>query len=121
MELWSRGNAALVPEYYADSYVQHNADMPGGARRILEIVQQNIGQYIASSGGPYPIDIHMLAAEADIVCVYLSISMAGINRHEGARSTNVDLFRVDQQGRMVEHWDVLEMDSEALQSAQTLF
>jgi predicted SnoaL-like aldol condensation-catalyzing enzyme len=121
LEMWGQGNAALVPEFYADSYIQHNADMPGGAKRILEIVQQNIRQYIDATGGPYPIDIHALAAEGDIVGVHLSISMAGINRHEGARSTNVDIFRVDQQGRMVEHWDVLEMDSESLESAQSLF
>jgi predicted SnoaL-like aldol condensation-catalyzing enzyme len=121
MEMWGQGNAALVPEFYADSYIQHNADMPGGATRILEIVQQNIRQYIDASGGPFPIDIHALAAEGDIVCVYLSIFMAGINRHEGVRSTNVDIFRVDQQGRMVEHWDVLEMDSEPLESTQLLF
>jgi predicted SnoaL-like aldol condensation-catalyzing enzyme len=121
MEMWGQGNAALVPEFYADSYIQHNADMPGGAKRILEIVQQNIRQYIEATGGPYPIDIHALAAEGDIVCVYLSISMAGINRHEGARSTNVDIFRMDQLGRMVEHWDVLEMDSEPLQCTPTLY
>jgi predicted SnoaL-like aldol condensation-catalyzing enzyme len=121
LEMWGQGNAALVPEFYAESYVQHNADMPGGARRIREIVQQNIRQYIDATGGPFPIDIHALAAEGDIVCVYLSIFMAGINRHEGARSTNVDIFRVNQQGQMVEHWDVLEMEREPLESALTLF
>jgi MFS family permease len=121
LDMWGKGNAALVPEFYDDAYIQHNADMPGGARRILEIVQQNIRQYIDATGGPYPIDIHTMAAEGDIVCVHLSISMAGINRHEGARSTNVDIFRVNQQGRMVEHWDVLEMDSEPLESTQSMF
>ena len=121
VELWSQGNPALVAEYYAPGYIQHNADMPGGFARIREIVETDIVKYMAATGGAFPVDVHAMAAEGDIVCVYLSIFMAGINRHDGARSTNVDIFRVDRDGKMIEHWDVLEMDSEPVTNARTLF
>src|ERR1700756_1094583 len=29
-ELWAKGDSSLVEKYYAQSYVQHNPDMPGG-------------------------------------------------------------------------------------------
>jgi predicted SnoaL-like aldol condensation-catalyzing enzyme len=65
--------------------------------------------------------VHRIGAEGDFVFVHLSLFMAGINRNAGDRSTNVDIFRVDESGRMVEHWDVLEMESEPLPDATTLF
>jgi predicted SnoaL-like aldol condensation-catalyzing enzyme len=55
------------------------------------------------------------------VFVHLSLFMAGINRNAGDSSTNVDIFRVDQSGLMVEHWDVLQMQSEALPNSLTIF
>ncbi|MET0984608.1 MAG: nuclear transport factor 2 family protein [Steroidobacteraceae bacterium] len=120
-ELWGKGNAALVPDFYDESYVQHNLDMPGGFRRIQEIVANEIQRYISVTGGPFPVNVHRIGAEGDLVFVHISIFMAGINRNEGVRSTNVDIFRVDENGRMVEHWDVLEMASEPLPDESTLF
>jgi predicted SnoaL-like aldol condensation-catalyzing enzyme len=45
-QLWMPGNAALVPAYYARSYVQHNPDMPGGYERIVAVVETSIRSYI---------------------------------------------------------------------------
>ena len=120
-ELWSKGNADLVADFYAESYVQHNADMPGGYARIREIVENDIPRYIEATGGPFPVDVHHMGAEGDIVFVHLSLFMAGINRNDGDRSTNVDIFRVDRHGRMVEHWDVLQIEGVALPPTATVF
>lgn len=120
-ELWSKGNADLVADFYAESYVQHNADMPGGYARIREIVENDIPRYIEATGGPFPVDVHHIGAEGDIVFVHLSLFMAGINRNDGDRSTNVDIFRVDRHGRMVEHWDVLQIEGVALPPTATVF
>ena len=72
------------------------------------------------AGGPFPIEVHRVGAEGDLVFAYHSIFMAGIDRNDGDKSTNIDIFRVDESGRMVEHWDVLEMESEPLPSSVTL-
>ncbi len=120
-ELWSKGNADLVADFYARSYMQHNVDMPGGYARIKHIVENDIRRYIERSGGPFPVDVHHVGAEGDIVFVHLSLFMAGINRNDGDRSTNVDIFRVDRDGRMVEHWDVLQIEGVALPPTAALF
>ena len=120
-QLWVRGDASLVPRFYSDSYVQHNPDMPGGYARIQEVVRDNIRAYMARTGGPFPVEILRLGAEGDLVFAHISIFMAGINRNEGDRSTNVDIFRVDADGRFTEHWDVLQMEREPVERAELLF
>jgi predicted SnoaL-like aldol condensation-catalyzing enzyme len=121
LEFWGKGQAHLAAKYYDESYVQHNAEMPGGFARIKEIAANDIRRYIELTGGPFPINIHHLAAAGDLVCVHLSIFMAGINRDDGKRSTNVDIFRVNAAHRMVEHWDVLQIEGVPLPSTATLF
>ena len=119
--LWMPGNAALVPEFYERSYVQHNPDMPGGYERIAEVVATSIRSYIERTGHDFPVTIHRIGAEGDLVFVNLSILMAGIDRNDGVRSTNVDIFRVNRAGRMTEHWDVLQMEVEPVARTEVLF
>lgn len=121
LEFWGQGQAQLVSKYYAESYIQHNVEMPGGFNRIREIAANDIRRYIELTGGPFPIDIHRMAAAGDVVCVHLSIFMAGIGRDDGRRSTNVDIFRVGADRCMVEHWDVLQIDGAPLPSVATFF
>jgi len=120
-ELWAKGDSSLVAKYYAESYVQHNPDMPGGFARIKEVLDNDIRGHIQATGAPFPIEIHHLGAEGDLVFLHLSLFMAGINRNAGERSTNVDIFRVDQSGLMIEHWDVLQIQGEALPDSLTIF
>ena len=119
--VWMPGNAALVPEFYERSYVQHNPDMPGGYERIVEVVETSIRSYIERTGREFPVTIHRIGGEGDLVFVNLSILMAGINRNDGVRSTNVDIFRVNRAGRMTEHWDVLQMEVEPVARPDVLF
>jgi len=119
--MWMPGDVTLVPEFYERSYVQHNPDMPGGYERIVAVVEGNIRGYIERTGTPFPVHVHRIGAEGDLVFVHLSLFMAGINRNEGARSTNVDIFRVNGAGRMTEHWDVLQMEVEPVERAELLF
>ncbi|GLR67322.1 hypothetical protein GCM10010909_20030 [Acidocella aquatica] len=121
LNMWSKGNAALVPVYYDESYIQHNPDMPGGFHRIKEIVETEIPKYIAATGGDFPVDIHLMGAGGDLIYVYHSVFMAGINRNDGARSTNTDIFRMNAENRMIEHWDVLEIEGDKLADDATLF
>lgn len=119
--VWAEGRPELVPVHYAPHYVQHNPDMPGGAERIREIVETNIADYRARTGGDFPIEIHQIGAGGDLIFVRYSIFMAGIGRMEGSRATNTDIFRIDADNRMIEHWDVLEMHGEPMPDTRTLF
>ena len=121
LRIWAEGKAELVPTHYSPDYVQHNPDMPGGYDCIRGVVEKEIGPYIARTGGPFPIDIHQLGAEGDLIFVRYSIFMAGIGRVDGSRATNTDIFRIGPDNRMIEHWDVLEIEGEPLPDDRTLF
>lgn len=121
MEVWSKGRRELVDVYYDPGYVQHNPDMPGGYHRIAEVVGTDIQKYIAAAGGPFPVNAHLIGAEGDLIFVHYSVFMAGINRMDGARSVNLDIFRISAQNRMIEHWDVLQIEGEPLPDDSTLF
>lgn len=119
--VWSEGRADRVADYYSPAYVQHNPDMPGGYERIVEIVSKEISAFIATTGGPFPVNIHQLGAAGDLIFVRHSVSMIGIGRMGGYRSTNTDIFRIGADNRMIEHWDVLEIEGEPLPDTRTLF
>lgn len=121
LEMWAKGDADLVPVYYDKSYIQHNPDMPGGYQRILEVVEQEIKKYIAANKSAYPVNIHLMGAEGDLIVIYYSNFMAGINRASGANATNADIFRVDAKNKMIEHWDVLQIEGEPLPDDASLF
>ena len=120
-EVWSKGNAVLVSRYYTDHYIQHNPHIESGSARIKKILETDVAAYIARNGTAYPVDVHLLGCEGDLVFAYCSIVMAGLTRNEGDRSDTVDIFRVDAAGRLAEHWDVLQMESESLPSDATLY
>lgn len=121
LDMWGKGDAALIPTFYDPAYIQHNPDMPGGYDRIREIVETNIRAYIDATGGPFPINIHRMGAGGDLIFVHYSIFMAGIGRKEGSRATDVDIFRIDAANRMIEHWDVLQIEGEPLPHPDTLY
>jgi predicted SnoaL-like aldol condensation-catalyzing enzyme len=113
-ELWCKGNAELVSRFYTPTYIQHNPHIESGSARIKRIIETDIAAFIARSGRDYPIEIHLLGCEGDLVFAYCSITMAGLTRNEGDLSETVDIFRVDAAGKLCEHWDVLQMESEGL-------
>jgi predicted SnoaL-like aldol condensation-catalyzing enzyme len=115
-EVWSKGQADLVASYYTAFYIQHNPHIESGSTRIKRIIETDIAAYIAKSGGDYPIDIHLLGCEGDLVFAYCSITMAGLTRNDGDRSATVDIFRIDAAGRLV-----LQMESESLPDDTTYF
>jgi predicted SnoaL-like aldol condensation-catalyzing enzyme len=121
MDLWRHGNADLVSKYYDEGYIQHNPDMPGGSNRIREIFATELKAYIANTGGPFPVDCHRIGVEGDLIFVHYSVPMAGINRSAGARSTNIDIFRINAADLMAEHWDVLQINGEGVPDEGLLF
>jgi predicted SnoaL-like aldol condensation-catalyzing enzyme len=120
LDVWGNARADLVSTYYDRSYVQHNPDMPGGFDRIQHLVETEMKAYLEKTGGPFPIDFHLLGANGDLVFVYYSVPMAGIGRKAGEKSRNADIFRIDGRNKLIEHWDVLQIESEPLPNDLTL-
>jgi predicted SnoaL-like aldol condensation-catalyzing enzyme len=90
-----------VELYGGDEYIQHNPLADNGFDAFIAFVNDFAAQFPELN-----IDIRRVFAECDFVITHGIIS--GAEPVFGERGNKVvDIFRVDRDGRIVEHWDVL--------------
>ena len=98
------GDTSRFDGVIAADYKQHNPQAGSG----LETVRALFGQL-----GPIDVDVHRVIAEGDLVVVrshYKSLNMAA-----------ADIFKVGADGKIVEHWDVLQPIPETTASGNDMF
>lgn len=84
--------------YVADVYVQHNPQVPDGPRAARAFIEQLVTRYPLAV-----IDIKRVIAEDDLVAIHVHYRTQPDDRG----MAGVDIFRVEN-GKVVEHWDVLQ-------------
>jgi predicted SnoaL-like aldol condensation-catalyzing enzyme len=85
-----------VERYLGDEYIQHNPQAPDGAEAFIGFVEA----FPEAS-----VDIRRIVAEGDIVVTH---SLIRFNAKDESGTVAVDLFRLTDDGKIVEHWDVLQ-------------
>ena len=96
-EVWSKGKSELTLDYYAESYQQHNPHIPDGGARIEQIIEKYVKKYIEDNNAPYPMDIHHVGAQGDLVFIHCSITMIGLGRNAGVKTESVDIMRINDE------------------------
>ena len=88
-------------------YIQHNPLAANGFQAFIDFVNF----FTAGPNALYPnlhIDIRHVVAECDLVVTHGVIGGPGTEDAFGDRGSKVvDIFRLDRNGKIVEHWDVL--------------
>lgn len=92
--LFQHRDASAVARLYAADYIQHNPDIPQG-RDALQSLVETLSPDVHYEPG-------MMIAEGDRVAIHGRISGWG-----DAPQVVVDIFRIED-GRLAEHWDVLQ-------------
>jgi predicted SnoaL-like aldol condensation-catalyzing enzyme len=92
-ELFIDGDASAIDRYWGDPYINHNPQTPNG--------RDGMRAFLASAG-PLTYQVGMVAAAGDHVMVH-----GRYERPDATAVIAVDMFRV-KDGRIVEHWDVLQ-------------
>lgn len=92
--LFQRRDAAAVDRLYAENYVQHNPHIPQG-RAALKALVADLSEDVWYEPG-------QMLAEGDFVAIH-----GRIRGWAERPQVVVDLFRI-QDGRLAEHWDVLQ-------------
>jgi predicted SnoaL-like aldol condensation-catalyzing enzyme len=91
-------NFAIASRYFGPRYVQHNpgaADGPEGFKRFIEFLRE---KYPNSHS-----EVKRVFVDGDYVILHVHAT-----REPGARgSAIVDIFKLED-GRIVEHWDVVQ-------------
>ncbi len=81
-------------------YIQHNPLAKSGAPAFIQFVNE-----FTTAFPNYHVDIRRVIAECDLVVTHAVVSGAEAIWPIGAKV--VDIFRLDENGKIVEHWDVL--------------
>ncbi|HEX7822606.1 MAG TPA: nuclear transport factor 2 family protein [Sphingobium sp.] len=95
-ELFVNLDITAIDRYWGDSYVQHNPLYPDGKEQIRAVIQSAI-----DSGVPINAEVKRVAADGDLVWIHAKSFFFG------KELATVEIFRVEN-GKIVEHWDVIQ-------------
>lgn len=87
-----------VAKYIGTNYRQHNPDAPDGPQGVIKYASA----YIKANPYLY-LEFKRIIAEADLVVVHSHLKANPTDRGNAV----VDIFRVED-GKLVEHWDVIQ-------------
>jgi predicted SnoaL-like aldol condensation-catalyzing enzyme len=95
-EFFGDKNIAALDKYLTPNYIQHNPGLPDGREALRQ------GATVWFKGAPKTkIDIQHLSADGDLVYIHLKSKM-------GDKTNSViDIFRIEN-GKIAEHWDVIQ-------------
>lgn len=112
-ELFKKGNIAAIDQYLAPEYIQHN---PGVATGREAIKKAFAGIMPSTNPDSNPSKTVRVIAEGDLVLLHTWVKMSPTDRG----SAVVDIFRV-ANGKIVEHWDVVQDVPEKSANNNTMF
>jgi predicted SnoaL-like aldol condensation-catalyzing enzyme len=88
-----------VERYIGSEYIQHNPQAPDGPDAFIQFVKGFTGQFPELT-----VEIKRAIAEGDLVMTHGLLKTSSDDRGTAA----ADIFRLDENGKIVEHWDVLQ-------------
>ena len=103
--------AEAVAKHVGSQYIQHNPLAADGAEAFIQFVTGFVGQFPQLS-----VELKRVIAEGDLVVTHGLIKTSPEDRGMAA----ADIFRL-QDGKIVEHWDVLQPIPETAANDNTMF
>src|SRR3954471_19623699 len=98
-----------VEQYLGSEYIQHNPQAPDGPEAFIGFVEAFPEAHI---------DIRRVVADGDIVVTH---SLITFNAQDERGTVAADFFRLDDDGKIVERWDVLQPFPEESANDHPLF